>query len=311
MTDDLITPVYNRPTRPPKVKQLTPAVVVAVDRPCDDEDCFESSGGSPDPDSVTDDPPSYRVEEEEENAVAVTESTVTVPSTTTTATTTRSPPTLQQLTTTTASTAWMVTPRPTSRSTVTTTTTSATVTFTRYPPLRTAPTLFPVPPSPATPRIRIRPTPSAENLDKLWERTRNQEREEMERKRDLEEKSKRIRDRINSESAENTAMIIGIVAGALIAVILVVLLVLKLKRGNNPVYKVDERKGNFGGKQTPSQSNSNAALLNTGVVAGQQGGAQQPGNRPVPAGLGSINPVLGKTTNSGKKTGKDIKEWYV
>ena len=113
MTDDLITPVYNRPTRPPKVKQLTPAVVVAVDRPCDDEGCFESSGGSPDPDSVPDDPPSYRVEEEEENAVAVTESTVTVPSTTTTATTTRSPPTLQQLTTTTASTAWMVTPRPT------------------------------------------------------------------------------------------------------------------------------------------------------------------------------------------------------
>jgi len=127
----------------------------------------------------------------------------------------------------------------------------------------------------------------------------------------LEEKSKRIRDRISSESAEHTAMIIGIVAGALIAVILVVLLVLKLKRGNNPVYKVDERKGNFGGKQTPSQSNSNAALLNTGVAAGQQGGGQPGNTRPPPGGLGSINPVLGKASPSGKKTGKDIKEWYV
>ena len=136
------------------------------------------------------------------------------------------------------------------------------------------------------------------------------------------EKSKRIRDRISSETAENTALIIGIVAGALIAVILVVLLVLKLKNRGNTAYKIDERK-NF--SKTPSHSNSNAALLNTtsapgsgvgglggvGVCAGSLAG--MPGG-PKKAGPLNINPALtnlDKKSPPSKKCGKDIKEWYV
>ncbi len=117
-------------------------------------------------------------------------------------------------------------------------------------------------------------------------------------------------------------MIIGIVAGALIAVILVVLLVLKLKNRGNTAYKIDERK-NF--SKTPSHSNSNAALLNTtsaagsgvgglgGVGGGGVGGAGMPGG-PMKAGPLNINPALvnlEKKSPPSKKCGKDIKEWYV
>lgn len=187
------------------------------------------------------------------------------------------------------------------------------------------PTPYPLPPvPPATPRIRVRPTPP-DILDKLW--NKNQEREELERKRDLDEKSKRIRDRISSETAENTALIIGIVAGALIAVILVVLLVLKLKSRGNSARKVDERMGVGGGKNPggggaggkgapPSHSNSNAALLNPGSgMMGSGGMMGGPMMRTAP--LGGINPVLGgldskKPSPPSKKCGgKDIKEWYV
>jgi len=138
------------------------------------------------------------------------------------------------------------------------------------------------------------------------------------------EKSKRIRDRISSESAENTALIIGIVAGALIAVILVVLLVLKLKKGSTPSYKVDERGAAGSGKMMgggkgapPSHSNSNAALLNTSNTGGANlmGSTGGMMGRTGTAPLSSINPALAglekKTSPQSKKTGKDIKEWYV
>lgn len=115
-------------------------------------------------------------------------------------------------------------------------------------------------------------------------------------------------------------------AGALIAVILVVLLVLKLKKGSTPSYKVDERgpagsgKMMGGGKGAPpSHSNSNAALLNTSNTGG--GGANLMGStggmmgRTGTAPLSNINPALAglekKTSPQSKKTGKDIKEWYV
>lgn len=136
------------------------------------------------------------------------------------------------------------------------------------------------------------------------------------------EKSKRMRDRISSETAENTALIIGIVAGALIAVvavILVVLLVLKLKSPGNTAYKIDERK-NF--SKTPSHSNSNAALLNTGAAgtgtlhggagSGLAGTGMAGGQMKV--GALNLNPAmvnLEKKSPPSKKCGKDIKEWYV
>ncbi|BES99010.1 Laminin G domain [Nesidiocoris tenuis] len=97
----------------------------------------------------------------------------------------------------------------------------------------------------------------------------------------------RSRDRISSAAAENTALIIGIIAGAMIAIILIILIVLKLKNRSSTVYKVEESKayGSAGQGQ-------NAALLN-----------QSP---PTPQAVnGAIN---GK---SKARQTKDVKEWYV
>ena len=121
------------------------------------------------------------------------------------------------------------------------------------------------------------------------------------------ERNKRIRDRISSEAAENTAMIIGIVAGALIAVILVVLLVLKFKSRSNTTMKIDDRK-NFG--KSPSHSTSNAALLNFNVNAAGAagvGGAKMA----APASQAPTMAPFDKKPPPTKKSGKDIKEWYV
>lgn len=73
--------------------------------------------------------------------------------------------------------------------------------------------------------------------------------------------------RINSEAEERTAMIIGIVAGALIAVILVILLVLWIKSNGDRSYKMEhDLKYGHG---------ANAALLghNAGQSNNQQHGA--------------------------------------
>lgn len=105
----------------------------------------------------------------------------------------------------------------------------------------------------------------------------------------------------------------------MIAVILVVLLVLKLKNRTNTAYKIDERK-NFSSKP-PSHSNSNAALLNTSApggvagvgVAGGLAGTGMVGG-PMKGGPLNINPSMAnveKKSPPSKKCGKDIKEWYV
>ena len=109
----------------------------------------------------------------------------------------------------------------------------------------------------------------------------------------------------------------------MIAVILVVLLVLKLKNRGNAAYKMEERK-NF--SKTPSHSNSNAALLNTSAVGSGAGGLGGVGagvggipgagmaGGPMKPGALNINPAVvnvEKKSPPAKKTGKDIKEWYV
>jgi hypothetical protein len=103
----------------------------------------------------------------------------------------------------------------------------------------------------------------------------------------------------------------------LVFIILVVLL--ELKNRINTAHKIDERK-NF--SKTPSHSNSNAALLNTGSVAGSGGphggvgglaGAGMAGGQ-MKAGQLNLNPALvnlEKKSPPSKKCGKDIKEWYV
>ncbi|KAK3926655.1 Neurexin-3, partial [Frankliniella fusca] len=124
----------------------------------------------------------------------------------------------------------------------------------------------------------------------------------------------RDNNRITSEASENAALIIGVIAGSLIAIILIVLIILKVKSRGDGAYKVDESLGYAGPGHSP-----HAALL-----AGQQ--ASPP---PAPHGLhphnGSagalqrqqhgLQPGLqaglqpGPVSQPRKKQG--VKEWYV
>ncbi|PSN29167.1 hypothetical protein C0J52_25919 [Blattella germanica] len=84
-------------------------------------------------------------------------------------------------------------------------------------------------------------------------------------------------DRITSEAAENTALIIGIIAGALIAIILIILIILKFKSRSD------------GSK---SFQQSHAALLGQQMNGNLKNGSDKCGNK------------------AAKKQG-DVKEWYV
>lgn len=95
--------------------------------------------------------------------------------------------------------------------------------------------------------------------------------------------------RINSEAAENAALIIGIIAGALIAIVLIILIILKFKNRPEANYKVDEGKTFC---QDP-----NAALLGPA-------GSNQPYN-------GALKNGANVNRNGKKREVKDIKEWYV
>lgn len=120
--------------------------------------------------------------------------------------------------------------------------------------------------------------------------------------------------RINSEAEERTAMIIGIVAGALIAVILVILLVLWFKSNGDQNYKTEHEKSHGYG-QGP-----NAALLGPGSRANDThhhstngstmplNGSLRNGHDKSNNGMGGVGLVPPKPK---KRDSKDIKEWYV
>lgn len=118
--------------------------------------------------------------------------------------------------------------------------------------------------------------------------------------------------RITTEAEERTAMIIGIVAGALIAVILVILLLLWLKSNGDRTYKTDHDKGMTYGH------GPNAALLGNNANTMQSrhhnfngsnaplNGSMRNGNDKVGGPLPGLVPQKPK-----KRDSKDIKEWYV
>lgn len=147
--------------------------------------------------------------------------------------------------------------------------------------------------------------------------------------------------RINSEAEERTAMIIGIVAGALIAVILVILLVLWIKSGDRS-YKMEHDKSGYGG-QGPNAAllGSNSNYLHHGSMQQHHhhGGSMSHGHG---GGVGGVNgasalsyngsmnrhaqdnkAINGSSNNNGghinnnsnnmskKRDSKDVKEWYV
>ncbi|XP_021923608.1 neurexin-3 isoform X5 [Zootermopsis nevadensis] len=215
--DDLITPVYVPPTRPPTTtSKVTPSTQ------CDDEDCVTGSGSvssshsSTIPYSSTSDIPPSSV-----SGYSSTDNTSSRPPSTT-------------------------------GSSLDTSSTSSTTS-----------TELPLPPIPL-------PTPRQPN--------------------------RKNRDRISSEAAENTALIIGIIAGAMIAIILIILIILKFKNRSDGSYKVDESK-NYQQSQGP-----NTALLGAGN--GQQYPQQMNGN--IKNGSDKCGNKAAK-----KRDVKDIKEWYV
>lgn len=96
------------------------------------------------------------------------------------------------------------------------------------------------------------------------------------------------RDRISSESAENTALVIGIIAGTMIAVILIILIILRFKHKNASSYKAEENKC-YQQSQGP-----NAALL-----------------PPASSGQFEQNGTLRNGNGKSSRKQKDVKEWYV
>ena len=154
--------------------------------------------------------------------------------------------------------------------------------------------------------------------------------------------------RINSEAEERTAMIIGIVAGALIAVILVILLVLWIKSNGDRSYKTEHDKSGLYGQgpsaallgshtntgtshygqshhpsappynqqptyNTNSYTNGSTLPLNGSLRHHQNGGGGGAGST---GGLNYSGSEKSNTLQAGpvqkpKRNSKDIKEWYV
>lgn len=119
-----------------------------------------------------------------------------------------------------------------------------------------------------------------------------------------------MRGRISTEAEERTAMIIGIVAGALIAVVLVILLLIWLKSNGDRNYKADpDKRASYG-------QGANAALLgNNSCTNGSRhpiNGSNVPLNGSLRLNGNDKAQVPGLVPQKPKKRdSKDIKEWYV
>ncbi|XP_056637002.1 neurexin-1 isoform X2 [Diorhabda sublineata] len=278
--DDLITPVYNPPTRPPPTKKPKPKPEGAETKPCDDEDCFPGSGSGevteetskttptePTDSNLTTDNSSIKTTTERDTSItgyttggSWSNLTTSFKTTEILETTTEHPTTKYETTVSTTTT----TTEPRTYPTTTTTTTTTSTTERQIPPHVIIPSQM------ENPFNNHKPVPSKKPQ------------------------------RVNSETSEIVALIIGIIAGALIAVILIILVILKFKSRSDRSYKVEESKG--------YQQGPNAALLgNTSSSNGhhqaqyQINGAVRNGDRTTPSA-----PIKTK-----KRDSKDIKEWYV
>ncbi|KAF7397671.1 hypothetical protein HZH68_008893 [Vespula germanica] len=262
-SDDLITPVYVAPTRLPTTLRPKHNENIQERPSCDDEeeDCEEGSGEPGTTEEIvvtsvtadTSSPVTYTTSREYSTSHSSTQHSPTISSSSLSpSTSTREFVTVSvqyNASTIDTETSHSSSSVVTHRSTTVTTQTSTTEMTDPPPP----------PPPPIYPPM---PTPPKNN-----------------------NKNKRI----TSETAENVALIIGIIAGALIAIVLIILIILKFKNRPETSYKVDETKTFC---QDP-----NAALL--GAT-----GSGQPFN-------GALkNGANGSKTNK-KRELIDIKEWYV
>lgn len=106
--------------------------------------------------------------------------------------------------------------------------------------------------------------------------------------------STRRPDQISSETSEMVALIIGIIAGALIAVILIMLIILRFKSRTHHSFKIDDSKG--------FQQGPNAALLGNSSGTNRQSQYQL---------NGALRNGDKSQIQKKKRDSKDIKEWYV
>ncbi|XP_046687748.1 neurexin-3-like isoform X2 [Homalodisca vitripennis] len=256
--DDLITPVYVPPTRPPSTTK-GPGKAASGKPICDDEDCFEGGSGSGE---------TTTTEAGSSGGPGLSSSNTDVTSTGTDTPDTSSSSGSTQISAGSAGPeVTSVTSKGSSHGPPSTTGAGAGPgSSTEQGQGSTSTTTEHVPPPPPP------PPPSPSPFYPLYPPRTN-------------------RPHISSRAAENTAIVIGIIAGTMIAIIIIILLVLKFKNRSDGVYKVDETK-TFHASQGQS-----AALL---------GATQSP---PTPQAInGNIKNGNGKAK---KREIKDIKEWYV
>ncbi|XP_037025622.1 neurexin-1-like, partial [Bradysia coprophila] len=318
--DDLITPVYVPPTKQPTTPQKGDKETGGTERTCDDEDCVHGSGDSGDVTETFTSTTSKGGDPTDHSSSTITETAKRTDGTSTEQETagttidfsttsigtssssgTSSSRTTPAITTTNSGTTWSSTTQ--QQQNFETTVPDRETVYPHYPTTpeqeRTHPPYVETDPPIPEPEPPYHPPPP---YTPTYTPTR----------------PKNKNNRVSSEAEERTAMIIGIVAGALIAVILVIFLLLWLKSNGDRTYKNEHDKvGGYG--QGP-----NAALLgsNTGTNSShhhhhhqQTNGATVPLNGSLRNGNGDkaqMNVSGGLQLQKPKKRdSKDIKEWYV
>ncbi|CAH1113681.1 unnamed protein product [Psylliodes chrysocephalus] len=271
--DDLITPVFIPPTRPPPTKKPKNNVDGGDDKkPCDDEDCFQGSGSE------------ETTEESTTKATDQTESTMTTDNSSYHSTDGESTVSSHSTGSSIVNITSMIS-RTTEQDT-TITEHHTTRIYTTVPTTSTEIVAYTTPSSLSTTTQRL-----ATNIIHSLPETPPVKHPYTPKEHD----------RVNSETSEFVALIIGIIAGALIAVILVILVILKFKSRSDRSYKVEESKG--------YQQGPNAALLGSTSSSNGHHQAQYQLNGSLRNGDKSAQ--LAAQQKQKKRDSKDIKEWYV
>ncbi len=134
--------------------------------------------------------------------------------------------------------------------------------------------------------------------------------------------------RINVAANSGTFLVIGIIAGALIAVILIVIIVLKMRTRVEGNFKVEETSRTYqfaqqplngASQQPPNPSNDLLTPLNGGGPPSNDEDFETPsivGISPLPGAKATVIPASNgfyeKYVNNNKKNnGKPVREWYV
>lgn len=101
----------------------------------------------------------------------------------------------------------------------------------------------------------------------------------------------------------------------MIAIILVILIVLKLKNRSGSAYKVEETKSSYGAVCGGTGGGQSAALLNqsppTPQAGSQLNGQLRNGNNNGCGGTGAASAMGAAAAKTKKRETKDVKEWYV